>query len=125
MRHIEFIEDNDALLEFRTSCMCKEVTHSITVSFYKKYGTVFLYLYNWWIDGLNVDYNLPSIIWHLKCWWERIKLAWHILFYGEYKFLGEFLFGSPEHLKDFINALATIYVEWENKKKREVYDGKE
>ena len=116
MKHIEILEDSKFALKIRTSCACEEPLHSLTVTYYKGDGTVFLWLRNWWIDGLNVSYKLPLILWHLKCWWERIKMAWHILCKGRYEFEGEFMFGNPQHLKDFIDGLDAVYLAWKSKK---------
>jgi len=117
MKYIEILEDSKFAFKVRTSCACEEPLHSITVTHYQKDGEVFLWLRNWWIDGFNVSYNLPTILWYFKCWWERIKLAWCILRTGRYEFDGEFMFKNPEHLKNFANVLLGIAQRWQEKQK--------
>lgn len=100
-KNIEIYTDEDGVKCFRSTCICGDDNHDVTVYFDHNLVELEFKMI------IHDDYSENIFIRFLK----RIVLAMKILFTGRHETYGEFIFKDPEHVKNFTESLEEAYSE--------------
>lgn len=93
--NLEILHNSDDLKIFKTTCQCTSEDHTIDVI----------------VETLSKNDKFPmatlifKALVYPKTLWERIKVAWCVLFKGYYDSEEEFIFRDETHLMHFSSAL--------------------
>ena len=89
---------------FKTTCMCGETDHQLTIIFTNDEDQFYCLEFRllapvpYVFSGMNANNWFEEI-------WERIKAAFHVLWFGRIECMEEFMFRDKEHLEDFIKLI--------------------